>query len=100
MCDKPNEDDLRKLRKLLAKGLPEIRAMIRKQVDAIEKATHEGTLDEFAGQLRGECAKCGHPPVVHVTEVSPGTGEVKSFDLCEEHAREYRDKLPPRTNEP
>jgi hypothetical protein len=100
MSYEPTEDDLRKVQEALVKALPAARAAIRKQLDAIEEAVRDGTLEEFAKQMQGKCAKCDEPPVLHVTDVSADTGEVTSFKLCEEHAREYRDKLPPGKNLP
>lgn len=77
------------------------------QVDAVEKASREGALDHdlkghlgkaLLEQLRGKCVKCDQPPVLHVTDLNSGTGEVTCFDLCEEHAGDYRNNLPPQTH--
>jgi hypothetical protein len=105
MSYEPTEDDMRKMREVLAKAGAAARALVRIKLDAIEKAAREGTLDDYLEQhggkalldlLRRKCAKCDQRPVLHVTDVSSGRGEVTSLDLCEEHAREYRDQLPPQ----
>lgn len=94
------------MREALAKAGAAARALVRIKLDAIEKAAREGTLDDYLEQhggkalfdlLRRKCAKCDQRPVLHVTDVSSGTGEVTSLDLCDEHAREYCDQLPPGT---
>ncbi|HEX4071633.1 MAG TPA: hypothetical protein VHX68_10695 [Planctomycetaceae bacterium] len=36
-----------------------------------------------------KCEKCDQDAAMHVTEVHQGTGEVKVFHLCVEHARDY-----------
>ena len=69
--------------------------MIRLKLDEIEKAAREGTLNDYLEQhggkeffelLRGKSRQVRPAPVLHVTDVSPGTGEATSVDLCEEHA--------------
>jgi hypothetical protein len=45
-----------------------------------------------------KCDKCDNPSTTRVTEVH--ANEVRSFNLCEEHARAYRDELPPRPAHP
>ena len=97
---KLTEEEIGQLRSVLARVIPVARAAMRQHLDSIEKAVRDGTLEQFVEQLRGKCAKCGQPPVMHVTEVSSGTGEATSFHLCDEHAGEYRDKHPPRTQQP
>jgi hypothetical protein len=44
------------------------------------------------------CARCDQPSTTYVTEVH--ADGVKSFRLCEKHARGYRDELPPRPGRP
>jgi len=118
MSDEPTEDELnrllravapsrelsahesRQLREVLTKVVPAVRAVMRKQAAAIEEAARDGKLWEFLEQLRGKCAKCDQPPVLHITEVNSGTGEATNIHLCEEHAREYRDDRPSGTSRP
>jgi len=35
------------------------------------------------------CRQCDKVAKVYMTKIEQGTGEVDSFHLCEEHAREY-----------
>jgi hypothetical protein len=88
VSDKLTEVQLKRLREMLAKSGPASRAAIRRQLDALAEADRNGTHAEFVKLLRGKCAKCDQPPVVHVTDVGSGTGEVTTVDLCEEHAHE------------
>jgi hypothetical protein len=93
-------DESRQLREALKRVIPAVRAVMREQAAAIEKAVRDGTLEEFVEQRQVKCAKCGGPVVMHVTEPNAATGEVKTFHLCEEHAREFRDNLPPAAPQP
>jgi hypothetical protein len=87
----PEDEYLRELR-----GLPEVtakacaaaRAVIRREIAAIERAACDGTLEEGTGRMT-KCDKCDKPSTMHVTEVHGDTGGVKSFSLCDEHGREY-----------
>jgi hypothetical protein len=88
----PEEEYLRELRELpeiTAKACAAARAVIRKEIAAIEKAAREGTLEERTGRMT-KCEKCDNPSTLRVTEVDRDTREVKSFQLCDEHGREFR----------
>jgi hypothetical protein len=93
-------DELKQLREALKKVIPAVRAVQRKQAAAIEEAARDGTLEELFERWQVKCIKCGGPVVMHVIEPNSETGEAKTFHLCEEHAREFRDNLPPATPRP
>ena len=77
--------------KLYASGLDRDPDIVNGDVVAVTFTRKTNSVD--TPHVR-KCDKCNNPATTSVTEVH--ADGVQSFYLCQEHARRYRDELPPR----